>query len=135
MLVGTGKPLQISLIVTNSLHRDSFKISTNANKRVIINKLVTIFAPHTEIVTPGQLASSLRSKFVPPALDNSISSGIILSFAGTAKIAPWCLARRDSFSAKAPGLVTASLRHQRLLIIPAAVSVHLQGITRQIHTP
>jgi hypothetical protein len=24
---------------------------------------------------------------------------------GLAKIAPWCLARRDSFSAKAPGLI------------------------------
>jgi len=64
---------------------------------------------------------------VPPALDNSVSSGIILSFAGTAKIAPWCLARRDNFSAKAPGLVTAWLRHQRLLIIPAAVMGNSAG--------
>ena len=51
-------------------------------------------------------------KFVFPALDNSVPPGqIYLSpvpiAIGMAKIAPWCLARRDNFAAKAPGLVTA----------------------------
>jgi hypothetical protein len=38
---------------------------------------------------------------------------------GLAKIAPWWLARRDNFSAKAAGHVTADWRHQRFLLMPA----------------
>jgi hypothetical protein len=40
--------------------------------------------------------------------------GLVYLSPGLAKIAPWCLARRDSFSAKAPGLkvgVTAPPTH------------------------
>jgi hypothetical protein len=40
---------------------------------------------------------------------------------GFAKIAPWCLASRDSFLSKEPGRWSAGLRHQRFLLIPANV--------------
>jgi len=44
-----------------------------------------------------QICTSGSGQFLQPRQ-------VILS-PGLAKIAPWCLARRDSFSAKAPGLI------------------------------
>jgi hypothetical protein len=91
--------------VTNSFHRDSFKISTNANNAGIGNKLVTIFARHRDsfIMTINfvhfwQFFSGSGQILQPRQFYRS---------PGLAKIAPWWLARRDNFSAKVPGLVTA----------------------------
>jgi hypothetical protein len=68
------------------------------------NKLVTIFARHLDNFIMTQNISSVYSfrktgsgQFLPP--------GQIYLSPGLAKIAPWCLARRDSFSAKAPGQI------------------------------
>jgi len=44
-----------------------------------------------------QIRKTGSGHFLPPGQVN-LSPGL-------AKIAPWCLARRDSFSAKAPGLM------------------------------
>jgi len=44
---------------------------------------------------------------------------------GLAKIAPWWLARRDNFSAKVPGLVTADGATNVYSLNRRAVSVHL----------
>jgi hypothetical protein len=45
--------------MTNSLHRDSFKISTNANNAGIGNKLVTIFASNLDSFIVTQHLSSV----------------------------------------------------------------------------
>jgi hypothetical protein len=50
-------------------------------------------------------------------------SGTNILSPGMAKIAPWCLARRDNSLAKAPGQTTGGQRHQRLLQQPATVSI------------
>jgi hypothetical protein len=93
--------------LTVSFKRDSFKINTCANNAGIGNKLVTIFARHLDnfIVTHNlSLICQIRD----------FGSGQILQprqlnlSPGLAKIAPWWLARRDSFSAKVTGLVTAN---------------------------
>jgi len=47
--------------------------------------------------TVYQIRKTGSGQFLPP--------GQIYLSPGFAKIAPWCLARRDSFSAKAPGLM------------------------------
>jgi len=66
------------------------------------------------------------TRFVKPALDR-FCHGTGLSFAGMAKIVPWCLARRDKLLAKVLGTLRsaqgwpAGLRHQRFLLIPATV--------------
>jgi hypothetical protein len=92
--------------LTNALHRDSFKISTNANNAGIGNKLVTIFARHLDSFILTQNISSVYQI-------RKSGSGQILQprqlyhSPELAKIAPWWLARRDSFSAKVPGLVSA----------------------------
>jgi len=44
-----------------------------------------------------QIRTTGSGQFLPP--------GQIYLSPGLAKIAPWCLARRDSFQAKAPGLI------------------------------
>jgi hypothetical protein len=81
------------------------------------NKLVTIFARHLDsfIMTLNlSLIFQIRA----------FGSGQILQprqlnlSPGLAKIAPWWLARRDSFLPKVPGLVSAGRRHQRLLPQP-----------------
>jgi hypothetical protein len=59
------------------------------------------------------------TSFVKPALD-SFATGTGLSFAGIAKIAPWCLARRDRFSAKVPGPVTG-------VTAPPTLSAHTRN--------
>jgi hypothetical protein len=86
-------------------NRDCFKIATCAKNAGIVNKLVTIFARHLDsfILTKnfsliyqirdfgsGQILQPRQIRFSP----------------GFAKIAPWWLAHRDSFSAKVPGLVS-----------------------------
>jgi len=88
----------------NFFLRDSFLISPAANKRVWCNKLVTIFASHRDNFIMAQNFSSVyqirktgSGQFLPP--------GQFYLSPGFAKIAPWCLARRDSFAAKAPGLM------------------------------
>ena len=67
-------------------------------------KLVTIFARHLDNFIMIKGFSSVYSfrktgsgQFLPP--------GQIYLSPGFAKIAPWWLARWDSFSAKAPGLI------------------------------
>jgi hypothetical protein len=47
---------------------------------------------------------------------------------GLAKIAPWWLARRDNFSAKVPGLVTADCATNVYSLNRRAVSVHLKSV-------
>jgi hypothetical protein len=82
------------------------------------NKLVTIFALHLDSFIVTQNFSSVYQY-------RNSGSGQILQprqlnlSPGLAKIAPWCLARRDSLPAKVPGLKSAWLRHQRFLLIPA----------------
>jgi len=44
-----------------------------------------------------QIRTTGSGQFLPP--------GQLYLSLGLAKIAPWCLARRDSFQAKAPGLL------------------------------
>jgi hypothetical protein len=91
--------------VTNFFHRDSFKTSTNANTDGWGNKLVTIFARHLDSFIMTINFSHFCQLFS--------GSGQILQprqfylSPGFAKIAPWWLARRDNFSAKVPGLVSA----------------------------
>jgi len=85
----------------------------------ISKKLVTIFAWHQDsfIMTPNLLPFT---NFVKP---------------GFAKIAPWCLASRDSLPAKVLGTLRsaqgwpAGLRHQRFLLIPATVGGHAKKTT------
>jgi hypothetical protein len=92
--------------VTNSLHRDNFKISTNANTDGWGNKLVTIFARHLDnfIVTNNFLLICQIRDFGSGQIRKPRQ--LYLS-PGFAKIAPWWLACRDSFPAKVPGLVSA----------------------------
>jgi hypothetical protein len=68
------------------------------------NKLVTIFASHRDnfITTKG---FSLVYQFRKTGSGQFLQPGQIYLSPGLAKIAPWCLARRDSFSAKAPGQI------------------------------
>jgi hypothetical protein len=76
--------------VTVSLHRDSFKISTNANNAGIGNKLVTIFARHRDnyIMT---INFSLICQFFSGSGQIRIA-GTYYPSPGFAKIAPWWLA-------------------------------------------
>jgi hypothetical protein len=90
--------------MTNHSHLDSFKIAPTPNKRVWCNKLVTIFARYLDsfIMTKGfssvyQIRTTGSGQFLQPRQFNRSP--------GLAKIAPWWLARRDSLSAKAPGLM------------------------------
>ena len=85
---------------------DSFKITPAPNTDGWGNKLVTIFAPHLDcfIVTQNlSLICQIRD----------FGSGQILqprqikSFAGICKNCAKVACRRDSFSAKVPGLVSA----------------------------
>jgi len=84
----------------------SFKISPTANTDGWGNKLVTIFALHLDNFI-------LTNNFSLICQIRDFGSGQILQprqlylSPGLAKIAPWWLARRDSFSAKVPGHGTA----------------------------
>jgi hypothetical protein len=70
------------------------------------NKLVTIFARHldTFILTNN---FSLTCQIHDFGSGQFLQPGQIRLSPGFAKIASWCLARRDYFSVKVPGLVTA----------------------------
>ena len=88
----------------NFFIRDSFLTSPAANKRVWCNKLVTIFARHLDNFIMTQNFSSVYSIRLTGSGQFLQPRQVYLS-PGLAKIAPWCLARRDSFAAKAPGLI------------------------------
>jgi hypothetical protein len=109
--------------VTNSLHRDSFKISTNANNAGIGNKLVTIFARHRDnfIMT---ISFSLICQIFSGSGQILQPRQLYLS-PGLAKIAPWWLARRDKFSAKVPGPVSADYATNAYCPYQRAVMCHL----------
>jgi hypothetical protein len=99
-----------------------FKIAPAPNTDGWGNKLVTIFARHLDsfIMTINfsvfcQLFSGSGQILQPRQLYRS---------PGLAKIAPWWLARRDSFSAKAPGLVTADGATNVYSLNRRAVSTH-----------
>jgi len=82
------------------------KLARNANTDGWGNKLVTIFARHLD-------SFIMTNSFSLICQIRDFGSGQILQprqlylSPGLAKIAPWWLARRDSFSAKVPGLVSA----------------------------
>ena len=82
------------------------KLARNANNAGIGNKLVTIFARHLDsfIVT---LKSSPILQIRDSGSGQIRKIGTNYLSPGLTKIAPWWLARRDSFSAKVPGLVSA----------------------------
>jgi len=74
------------------------KLARNANNAGIGNKLVTIFARHLDnfIMT---INFSLICQFFSGS-GQILHSGQLYTSPGLAKIAPWWLALRDSFSAK-----------------------------------
>jgi len=88
------------------IQHDSFKINPKPNTDGWGNKLVTIFARHLDSFIVTQDLSLIYQI-------HDFGSGQILYprqlylSPGLAKIAPWWLARRDSLSAKVPGLVSA----------------------------
>jgi hypothetical protein len=98
-------PGLLKWITKDNLHPD-FKNGTIVNTDGWGNKLVTIFARHLDNFIMTQ-------NFVIICQIRDFGSGQILQpgqfylSPGFAKIAPWWLARRDSFSAKVPGLVSA----------------------------
>jgi hypothetical protein len=76
--------------VTVSLHRDSFKISTNANNAGIGNKLVTIFARHLDDFIMTVSFSLICQIF--SGSGQILHPGQLYRSPGLAKIAPWWLA-------------------------------------------
>jgi hypothetical protein len=98
--------LKMLIYCDNFCNRDSFRNGPAANTDGWGNKLVTIFARHLDNFI-------LTNNFSLIYQIRDFGSGQILQprqirlSPGFAKIAPWWLARRDSFSAKVPGLVTA----------------------------
>ena len=76
---------------------------TEPNTRVISNKLVTIFARHLDNFIMTQNLSSVY-QFRKTGSGQFQAQRQVNRSPGLAKIAPWWLARRDSFSAKAPGM-------------------------------
>ena len=91
--------------MTAFCYRDNFKITTCANNAGIGNKLVTIFARHLDsfIVTFNlSLICQIYS-----GSGQILQPGQFYRSPGLAKIEQWWLARRDSFSAKVPGHVSA----------------------------
>jgi len=91
--------------LTVSFKRDSFKINTCANNAGIGNKLVTIFARHRDNFIMTINFSHFCQFF--SGSGQILQPGQLYRSPGLAKIAPWWLARRDSLSAKVPGLVSA----------------------------
>ena len=91
--------------MTVSLHRDSFKISTNANNAGIGNKLVTIFARHRD-----NFIMTINFSLICQIFSGSgqiLQSGTTLSFAGTGKNCAMVACRRDNFLAKVSGHISA----------------------------
>jgi hypothetical protein len=122
-------PGLLNWITKDNLHPD-FKIGTIVNTDGWGNKLVTIFAHYLDsfIVTQNlSLICQIRN----------FGSGQILQprqihlSPGFAKITPWWLARRDSFSAKVPGLVSADGATNVYSLNRRAVSWYLYDVLRQ----
>jgi hypothetical protein len=97
--------------VYRDLKQDKFlpkmePIRTFANTDGWGNKLVTIFARHLDsfILTKN---FSLIFKIHDPGSGQILQPGQLYHSPGLAKIAPWWLVRRDNFSAKVPGPVSA----------------------------
>ena len=95
----------VALEMINNNHLD-LKLLRPPNTDGWGNKLVTIFARHLD-----SLIVTHNFSFIYQIRD--FGSGQILQPSqsylspGLAKIAPWWLVRRDNFSAKVPGLVSA----------------------------
>jgi hypothetical protein len=91
------------------------------------NKLVTIFARHLDcfIMT---LNFSLIYQFYSGSGQILQPRQLYLS-PGFAKIAPWWLARRDNFSAKVPGPVSAAGATNVYSLNRRAVIVHSRPVT------
>jgi hypothetical protein len=103
----------------------ALKLARNANTDGWGNKLVTIFARHLDnfIVKPNiSLIYLIRDSGSGQILQ---PRQICLS-PGLAKIAPWWLVRRDNFSAKVPGLVSAGGATNVYSLNRRAVSLHKQ---------
>jgi hypothetical protein len=81
------------------------KISTFTNTDGWGNKLVTIFAPHLDSFIMTINFSLICQLYSGSGQIHHLRQ--LYRSPGLAKIAPWWLARRDSFSAKVPGLVSA----------------------------
>jgi hypothetical protein len=96
---------------------------TIVNKRVISKKLVTIFARHLDSFIVTQSLLSVY-QFRKTGSGQILQPRQLYLSPGLAKIAPWCLAHRDSFLAKVPGLVTAGCATNAFCSYPLAVSVH-----------
>jgi hypothetical protein len=83
------------------LHQDSFIVTQNLSSVYQFRKTGS-----GQILLPGQI-------YLSP---------------GLAKIAPWCLARRDNFLAKVPGLVSAGYATNAFCSYPLAVIVNEMAI-------
>jgi hypothetical protein len=105
-----------------------FKIATNYNTDGWGNKLVTIFAHHLD-----NFVITINFSLIYQIRD--FGSGQILQprqirlSPGLAKIAPCWLARRDNFSAKVPGLVSADGATNVYSLNRRAVMGHAETIT------
>jgi hypothetical protein len=86
-------------------------------------KLVTIFASHQDSFIVTQNLSSVY-QFRKTGSGQLLQPRQFNLSPGLAKIAPWCLARRDSFLAKAPGLESAVCATNAFCSYPLAVMCH-----------
>ena len=121
--------------VTNSLHKDSLKISTNANNAGIGNKLVTIFASYFGSFIVTQSFCPFTS-FVKPALDKSCNRDNLIFRRDLQKLRHGGLpagtvfwhppSREKRFGGRSRDRWPAWLRHQRFLLIPATVRHNCQ---------
>jgi hypothetical protein len=103
------------------------KIGTFYNKRVISKKLVTIFARHLDSFTVTQNLSSVY-QLRKTGSGHILQPGQFNLSPGLAKIAPWCLAHRDSLLAKVPGLESAGCATNAFCSYPLAVRFHCQRL-------
>jgi hypothetical protein len=88
------------------------------------NKLVTIFASHQDSFIVTQNISSVY-QFRKTGSGQILLPRQLYRSPGLAKIAPWWLARRDSFAAKVPGLVSADGATTASCSYPLAVSKYV----------
>jgi hypothetical protein len=90
------------------------------------NKLVTIFALHRDSFIVTQSLSSVY-QFRKTGSGQILQPRQFNHSPGLAKIAPWWLARRDSFLAKVPGLESAGCATNAFCSYPLAVMWHSAG--------